>query len=74
MLEDLTPPAKVWPCKVRSVSETLEPKDQQLLTEAVMNPDWAFATLEAALKTKGVVLGAASIKRHRLGLCSCWKI
>jgi len=40
----------------------------------VMNPDWAFATLEAALKTKGVVLGAASIKRHRLGLCSCWKI
>lgn len=74
MLEDLQPPAKVWPCKVRSILESLEPKDQQILSAAVMNPEWKYQTLESALAVKGIVLGGSLIKRHRNKECSCWKI
>lgn len=74
MLEDLTPPKKIWPCAVRTVRDTLTDKDAQILDAAVMNPEWFYATLEEALAKKGVSLSAGSIKRHRQKGCSCWKI
>lgn len=74
MLEDLNPPAKVWPCKVRAVLESLDKADQAILSAAVMNPDWKYQTLESALAVKGISLGASLIKRHRRKECSCWKI
>ena len=74
MLEGLKPPTKIWPCAVRTLLESLEKKDADILTEAVMNPEWSYMGLETALSDRGVKLGAANIKRHRLKGCSCWKI
>lgn len=74
MLEDLKPPQKVWPCKVRTISERLEPADQTILLDAVMNPEWKFQTLEQALAAKGIALGGASIKAHRYKTCSCFRV
>lgn len=74
MLEDLQPPKKVWPCMVRTIGSNLSESDAEILEKAVMNPDWAYAALEAALLGKGIKLSANTIKRHRLRGCSCWKI
>jgi hypothetical protein len=73
LLSDLQPPAKVWPCKVRTVLATLEKVDADILAAAVMNPDWQYQALETALALRGIKLGGAIIKRHRLKGCSCWK-
>jgi hypothetical protein len=74
LLADLQPPAKVWPCKVRAIVETLDKADAEILLAAVMTPEWKYQTLESALAAKGIVLGGALIKRHRSKECSCWKI
>ena len=74
LLSDLQPPAKVWPCKVRTVIDSLDKADADILSAAVMNPEWKFQSLETALAGKGINLGGAIIKRHRLKGCSCWKI
>jgi len=74
MLEDLTPPTKIWPCAVRSLKETLTDKDYAILENAVMSLEWSYAALENALMGKGIKLSANTIKRHRLKGCSCWKI
>ena len=74
LLSDLAPPAKVWPCKVRTILETLEKADAEILSAAVMNPEWNYQALETALAVRGIKLGGAIIKRHRLKGCSCWKI
>jgi hypothetical protein len=74
LLADLQPPAKVWPCKVRSTLATLDKADAEILSAAVMNPEWKYQALETALALRGIDLGGAIIKRHRLKGCSCWKI
>ena len=74
MLEGLEPPKKVWPCAVRTLIASLNDKDATILGDAVMNPEWNYASLESALTGRGVKLAANSIKRHRMKGCSCWKI
>jgi hypothetical protein len=74
MLEGITPPKKMWPCSYRSVFESLSDIDGKLLEQAVMNPEWPYATLEEVLRERGVKLAANGIKRHRTKACSCWKI
>jgi hypothetical protein len=59
---------------VRTTLETLEKVDADILSAAVMNPDWQYQALETALGLRGIKLGGAIIKRHRLKGCSCWKI
>ena len=70
-LDDLKPVVKVWPCKVRDTAADLEADDAKTLLDAVMNPAWKYAALETALSAKGIVLGAGTIKAHRLKMCSC---
>lgn len=74
LLSDLAPTVKKWPCKVRTVIETLEKADAEILSNAVMDTNWKYQTLETALAAKGIDLGATIIKRHRSKGCSCWKI
>ena len=73
LLSGLTLPEKVWPCKVRTIAQTLDKADAEILVAAVMNPEWKYSQLETALAVKGINLGSAIIKRHRLKGCSCWK-
>lgn len=73
LLDDLTPPKKRWPCAVRTLVERLDTTDAEVLTSAVMNPEWRFLALETALFEKGLTLSQGVIKRHREKTCSCWK-
>ena len=73
LLDDLTPPKREWPCAVRTLLGTLDAKDADILSKAVMDPAWQYYTLEQALLAKGITLSQPSIKRHRLKGCSCWR-
>jgi hypothetical protein len=74
LLDDLKPPARMWPCKVRDEAAKLDEADSKILFDAVMNPAWKLLTLETALKDKGIVVGQQAIKAHRTQRCSCWRI
>lgn len=74
MLEDLNIPQKPVPCKVRSISETIDQKDKEILLNAVMNPDWPMTTLARELLKRDIQVSEQSIRRHRTKVCSCWKI
>lgn len=72
MLEDLTPPKRVLPCKVRDVLQELESQDQQILNDALADfKNWSARTLELELRKRGILISDSSIERHRAGVCSC---
>jgi transposase len=71
MLEGLVPPKKLAPCKVRELLETLEPKDQEILKAALIDPAWAHLTLANSLKERGIAISESPVRKHRLGRCSC---
>lgn len=73
MLENLKLPVKQYSCRVKTVLTELDSKDQKILADAVMNPEWPIGTLETSLRNLGVTLSGTSIKRHRTKGCSCWK-
>jgi hypothetical protein len=75
MLENLKPPSKKAPCKVRSLLETLEPADAEILEAAVMDSaKWKISTLANELRKTGLVISEKPITTHRARQCSCWKI
>lgn len=74
MLEDLQIPSRVFTCKVDALKSELSPSDHKILVDAVMNPAWPQVGLQSALREKGIILSASTIKRHRTKVCSCWKI
>jgi hypothetical protein len=71
MLEGLAPPKKQPPCKVRSVLESLEAKDQDILKKALTDADWAHSTLTHELNKRGIEISEQPVRHHRLGRCSC---
>ena len=73
LLDELkTPPVKVYTCAVRRVAEGLEKSDADTLIAAVDNPEWPMKPLSIALRQKGLALGQAPIRQHRLKTCSCY--
>jgi len=73
MLENLQLPAKQYSCRVKTVLSELDSKDQKILADAVMSPEWPIGTLENSLRKLEIMLSYSSIKRHRTNGCSCWK-
>lgn len=72
MLEDLTPPKKTFPCKVRDVASDLETKDSVIFMQAVDNvAEWSNNGLASALNKRGVYISEKSIRKHRRKECSC---
>lgn len=72
MLENLTPPKRVFPCAVRTVLQGLDEKDKKILIDAIANVDvWPAKTLSRALKERNTVLSDTAIGNHRKGGCSC---
>ena len=75
MLENLEPPVKRLPCKVRELLETLEPGDAEILEAAVMDSaKWKIKTLADELNNRGVEISENPLSKHRARKCSCWKI
>jgi hypothetical protein len=71
MLEGLQPPKKVPSCKVKTVLESLEAKDKEILKAALLDSDWKHITLSQELSKRGVFISEHPIRRHRIGNCSC---
>lgn len=74
MLEGLQIPVKVFSCQVRTVRESMSKADQQILDDAVMNPEWLYKTLSNELAKRDVKVSDLALKKHREKHCSCWKI
>jgi len=71
MLEGLTPPVKIGACKVRTLMESLEPKDQEILKKAIANADWPSLTLAEELTKRGLLISESPLRKHRAKRCSC---
>jgi hypothetical protein len=71
MLENLKKPERQSTCIVRTILYKLGPDDYQILTDALVDPEWSAAALATGLKENGIVIAPNSIVRHRKGGCSC---
>ena len=68
----MTPPEKKTACKVRATLQRLEPKDAEILEQALADHlNWPARTLSHALNQRKVTISDVSIGRHRKGQCSC---
>lgn len=75
LLDGLEPHKKIRPCRVRTILNELEPKDQATLSTALKSIEmWGSKTLSNALKIRGILLSDSAISNHRRGACSCEKI
>ena len=71
MLEGMTPTQRKTPCKVRSILESLESKDQVILVNAVSNEAWKAPALARELTARGIAISEKPILAHRRKECSC---
>jgi hypothetical protein len=71
MLENLEPPVKVLPCRVRATLEGLDPKDARILESAIADPAWTPYSLSVALSQRGLSISDRTIKKHQIQQCSC---
>lgn len=72
MLENLKPPVKILPCKIRAILENMEDDDQDILMGALLDMDtWKDHVLTEELNKLGVAVSANSIRKHRRRQCSC---
>ena len=72
MLEGMSPPVRVFPCKVRSITLELDESDTNILADALSNDEvWSGHQLSAALTRRGIPISEKAIRKHRSGLCSC---
>lgn len=72
MLEDLEPVKPIRSCKVRTLKEGLDPKDQLLLDQYLADVEtWTPHKLARALATKGLKIDHRQLSQHRELMCSC---
>ena len=72
MLENLSYEKKLGNCKVRSLVESLDKSDAELLKGYIADEDnWSAYTLSLALSKRGVALDDKVISKHRSKLCTC---
>jgi hypothetical protein len=72
MLENLTPPVSVLPCKVRTILGNLESTDRDILISALNDRlAWKDYVLSEQLTQRGVSVSPNSIRKHRRLQCSC---
>ncbi len=76
MLENLSEVLKPrsYNCAVRTLLYSLDESDQEILRDNLVNPDIANNSLARALRGVGFRIADTSIRRHRLGECSCSRI
>lgn len=73
MLEDLTPPKRYASCRFARLRAEFDSSDQEILDNAVVDPRWTPASLSTALRQKGIVIAADTIRTHLRGQCGCSK-
>jgi hypothetical protein len=71
MLEGLTPQVRKSSCKVRTILETLDTKDQAILVDAIANQAWTSTALARELTARGIAISDKPVMLHRRKECSC---
>jgi hypothetical protein len=71
MLENLQLPQRVKACKVKTIADSLDQKDRDILLKAVADPAWAGKALSRSLKELGIEISDTTILRHRENSCPC---
>jgi hypothetical protein len=71
MLEGMEPQVKKQPCKVRTVLESLDAKDKDILNEALANEQWSSNALARELSKRGIPISEKPIMAHKGKGCSC---
>lgn len=71
MLEDLQLIPRKFPCKIRTIAESLSDSDAKILIDLVEGKEWPISTLEKALNSRGLQVSAEPLIRHRNKTCSC---
>ena len=71
MLEGMEPQARKSSCKVRTILESLDAKDQEILLNAVANESWTSNALARELTSRGLIISDKPIMVHRRKECSC---
>lgn len=74
MLEGLKPPVKVWPCKIRTVADSLSKDDAKILLDAIEGIEWKVQALQKALADRGLSISETPIHNHRNKICSCYRL
>lgn len=74
MLEDLQPPVRVFPCKVRELAKGMTKEDSKIFLAACEDKNWPIITLVEALRARGVEISPSPVTNHRKKVCSCSKI
>ena len=74
MLENLSIKKRVWTCAVRTLLDSLSEADQQILRDNLVNEQISHNALAKALKQLGLSMADTTIRRHRVGECSCSRI
>jgi hypothetical protein len=74
MLENMKPTARLYPCKIRSILDSLDEKDKKVLLDALDSPLWNTGALTTALNERGLKISRYSVNSHTRKQCSCWRI
>ena len=72
MLEGMTPAVKVYPCRVRTIGESLDGSDLKIYLDAMSDvAAWTNNGLADALTNRGLRVSEKAIRKHRRKECSC---
>ena len=74
MLENMNPTTRQYPCKMRTIIESLKDADRKILVEALESPLWNNSALTTALNERGLKVSRYSVDSHTRKQCSCWRI
>jgi hypothetical protein len=73
MLENLKPTTRHYPCKMKTILESLSESDRKTLTDALESPLWNNSALTTALNERGLKLSRYTVDAHTGKRCSCWR-
>jgi DNA-binding HxlR family transcriptional regulator len=71
MLEGMEPQVKKQSCKVRTILESLEAKDKEILIQALSDNQWSAGALSRELTKRGIPISEKPITAHKRKGCSC---
>lgn len=72
MLENLEPPKRILPCKVRTIMGRMDQTDIDILNAAFADENkWKDWVLYRALEERGIEISPNILTKHRRNLCSC---
>ena len=71
MLEGMKPQVKKQSCKIRTVLDSLEAKDREILIQALADTQWTASALARELTNRGISISEKPVMAHKRKGCSC---